>query len=58
MPTALAIRGLRVYGLPEQQVRIAKRVEAARGWLLETPAEETEDRVFRLLGLQAAGCDG
>ena len=55
MPTALAVRGLRAYGLPEHRERIAKRVAAARGWLLRTPARDTEDRVFRLIGLQATG---
>lgn len=55
MPTALSIRGLRAFGLPEHQERIVKRVEAARGWLLKTPPADTEDRVFRLLGLQAVG---
>jgi len=55
MPTALAIHGLQAFGLPEHRERIAERVEAARGWLLKTPAQDTEDRVFRLLGLRAAG---
>ena len=55
MPTALAIRGLLAFGRPEHRERIAKRVDAARGWLLKTPARDTEDRVFRLIGLQAAG---
>ena len=48
--TYLAVRGLRTWGTPEQKERIAKRVEAARDWLLKTPAKDTEDRVFRLLG--------
>lgn len=55
MPTALAILGLRMYGLPEHRERIEKRVQMARAWLLTAPAQDTEDRVFRLLGLQAAG---
>ena len=55
MPTALAIRGLLAYGPPEKQERIAKRVEAARAWLIRTPAQDSEDRVYRVLGLQAAG---
>lgn len=55
MPTALAVRGLRAFGRPEHQERIAKRVAAAREWMLKTPARDTEDRVFRLLGLEAAG---
>jgi len=55
MATALALRGLQAFGLPEHQERIARRVESARGWLMKTPARDTEDRVFRLLGLKAAG---
>jgi hypothetical protein len=46
---------LRAFGLPEQRERISRRVEAAREWLLKTPAQDTEDRTYRLLGLQAAG---
>lgn len=53
--TYLALRGLRHYGTKEQQARGAKRVEAARAWLIATPPRETEDRVFRLLGLKEAG---
>jgi hypothetical protein len=55
--TYLALRGLRTYGTPEQQERIARRVEAARGWLLRARAKDTEDRVFRLWALQLAGAD-
>jgi hypothetical protein len=55
MPTALAVRGLRAFGPPEHREWIAERVETARAWLLRTPAQNTEDRVYRLLGLQAAG---
>jgi hypothetical protein len=55
MPTALAVRGLQAFGLPEHRERIARRVDAARGWLLRTPPQDSEDRVYRLLGLQAAG---
>lgn len=53
--TALALRGLKAFGTPEQQERIAARVTAAREWLLNTPARDTEDRVFRLRGLKSAG---
>lgn len=56
-PTYLAIRGIKYWGTKEQQNRGAKRIEAARGWLLKTKARDTEDRVFRLFGLQAAGAD-
>ena len=55
MTTALAIRGLLKYGLPEHKERIAKRVESARAWLVKTRARDNEDRVFRLMGLKAAG---
>jgi hypothetical protein len=55
MATTLAIRGLQAFGLPEHKERIAKRLESARAWLLKTPAPDTEDRVFRLLGLKAVG---
>jgi hypothetical protein len=53
--TYLAIRGLHRWGTPAQKDRIARRVDAARAWLLKTTARDTEDRVFRLLGLRAAG---
>ena len=56
-PTYLALRGLRFWGTKEQKERGAKRVEATRGWLSKTKAKDTEDRVFRLLGLKEAGAD-
>jgi hypothetical protein len=55
--TFLALRGLRVWGQLEHEERIAKRVVTARGWLLKTPAKDTEDRVFRLLALKETGAD-
>ncbi|HTK74595.1 MAG TPA: prenyltransferase/squalene oxidase repeat-containing protein, partial [Gemmataceae bacterium] len=54
-PTYLAIRALHRWSTREQKDRAAKRIDAARRWLVETPAKDTEDRVFRLLGLHAAG---
>jgi hypothetical protein len=56
-PTYLALRALWKWGDPGQKERIGKRTAAARDWLLRTPARDTEDRVFRLWGLQAAGAD-
>jgi hypothetical protein len=53
--TYLAIRGMRHWGTLAQQERIGRRIDAARTWLLKTPARDTEDRVFRVLGLRAAG---
>jgi hypothetical protein len=54
-PNYLALRGLRVFGTPDQKEAIQKRREAVREWLLRTPARDTEDRVFRLLALKEAG---
>src|SRR5207253_1414731 len=56
-PTYLALRALRKWGTDGQQERVAKRTEAARGWLLKASAKDTEERVFRLWGLQAAGAE-
>src|SRR5206468_10252088 len=44
--TYIALRGVRKWGTAEQKERIDKRIEAVRGWLLKTPAKDTEDRVF------------
>lgn len=55
--TYLALRGLRRWAVEGQEERVAQRTEAARGWLLRTPARDTEDRVFRLLALPLAGAD-
>jgi hypothetical protein len=51
------MRALRTYGSKDDKEKIAKRVEAARAWLIKTPGKETEDRVFRLLGLKEAGAE-
>jgi hypothetical protein len=55
--TTLAVRGLTKWATPEQKERVEKRVSAARGWFLKTHPADTEDRVFRLFGLKAAGAD-
>ena len=55
--TYLAVRALKAWATPEQRDRAAKRIDAAREWLGKTPPKDTEDRVFRLLALQAAGGD-
>jgi squalene cyclase len=53
--TFLAIRGLKSFGRPVQRERIEARIAAGRDWLLKALAKDTEDRVFRLWGLRAAG---
>lgn len=53
--TALAVRAVRKYA-PEGKAEAAtRRAESARKWLLGVKPKDTEDRVFRLLGLHAAG---
>lgn len=56
-PTYFALRALRKWGVSEQKERVEKRVETVRGWLLKARATDTEDRVFRLWGLQESGAD-
>ncbi len=53
--THAALRGLKTFGTPAQRERIEQRFAQVRTWLLKTPAEDTEDRVFRLRALQVAG---
>jgi hypothetical protein len=55
--TYLTMRALRVWGAAADKDKIVKRVESAREWLKKTAAKDTEDRVFRLLGLKEAGAD-
>jgi hypothetical protein len=55
--TYVALRGLASYATEEDEPRVARRRQRARTWLLETAARDTEDRVFRLLALQAAGAE-
>jgi prenyltransferase beta subunit len=55
--TYLAIRSLQTFGTALQKKRIDERIRVARGWLEKTAAEDNEERVFRLWGLQRAGSD-
>ena len=52
--THAALRGLMTFGTAEQRERIGQRVAQARAWLLRTPAQDHEDRVFRLRALRVA----
>ena len=49
----VAIRGLAAFGTPEQAERIASRREQVRAWLAKSTAKDNEDRVFRLLAMEA-----
>jgi Squalene-hopene cyclase C-terminal domain len=54
--TYLAVRGLQTFGTAEQKERIDGRLCAIGDWLARTPAQDTEDRVFRLRTVQRLGC--
>lgn len=53
--THLALRGLKTFGTTEQRGDIDRRFDRVRQWLLQSPAQDTEDRVSRLRALQVAG---
>lgn len=53
----VAFRSLESFGTPEQQERIAARREQLRGWLAKAAAKDNEDRVFRLLAMEAVDSD-
>jgi pimeloyl-ACP methyl ester carboxylesterase len=55
--TYFALEGIRHFATAAQQARMAARVGAARDWLEKTPPQTTEDHVFRLQALRAAGAD-
>jgi hypothetical protein len=55
--TFVAIRALKSFGEEAQSDAVKRRIERARQWLEQTPAKDTEDRVFRLWGLAEAGAD-
>jgi hypothetical protein len=52
--TALALRGLRYFGVRSQAGLVDDRARQARSWLSTSRPAETEDRVFRLWGLKYA----
>lgn len=53
--TYLGLYSLATFGTSEQAERIKTRVAQVRDWLVNSPAKDQEDRVFRLLALEAAG---
>lgn len=48
----LALRGLKAHSTPEQKERLEQRFAKVGAWALKTPAQDNEDRVFRLRVLQ------
>ena len=49
--TAISMRALQVFAPPSQRAEYAAAVDRARAWLTAAPAEATEERAFKLLGL-------
>jgi hypothetical protein len=53
--TSLAVRSLQAYGPRSYSGEAAGRIRKAKTWLLTAPAQTSEDRASRLLGLKWAG---
>ena len=53
--TASAVHAIKTFGIPAQRQELAARVQRARTWLLQAPAETSDERVHQLLGLAWAG---
>lgn len=53
--TALSVRALTAYGPKADASEINERIQKAKIWLQTAPAQTSEDRAFRLLGLRWAG---
>jgi hypothetical protein len=49
--TYLAVRALLKFAPADQRDRVKTRLDAVREWLIRTPADDTESRVFRLWAL-------
>lgn len=55
--TALNIAAISHFATDLQRLQARERIAAARSWLLIAKPNDTEDRVFRLLGLKFANAD-
>jgi ankyrin repeat protein len=53
--TALAVRGLQLFGPPGRRQEMAARIARGRAWLVAATPRTTEARTFQLLGLKWAG---
>ncbi len=56
--TYVAIRGIRHFSGEPQRDDVTGRLELARDWLIDATAEDTEERVFRLLALRLVDAPG
>jgi squalene cyclase len=55
--TFFALESIRHFSASSQQDRAIARIDQARDWLLKTPAQNTEDRVFKLWALHSVNAD-
>ncbi len=55
--TAICARVLQLYGPPGLKTETARRIDAARRWLVQAKPESHQDHTFRLLGLKWTGGD-
>jgi hypothetical protein len=55
--TYLAVRGLQTWATEEQRSQSKTRIATAKKWLLQSTPRDTEDRVFRLMGIVAVKAD-
>ncbi|HEY6166496.1 MAG TPA: ankyrin repeat domain-containing protein [Verrucomicrobiae bacterium] len=53
--TALAVHALQRYPLPGRKAEFARRVERARQWLWNAKPQNTDSRIYQLLGLAWTG---
>lgn len=53
--TYVAVRGVKTWATAGQKEKGKERIGKAKGWLLKAKPADTEDRVFRLLGLKESG---
>ena len=50
--TALMVSALQYYSPPSLKPEMDRRIERAREWMIKTVPENTEERIFQLLGLK------
>lgn len=55
--TAVAMRGLQVYGPRARRPEYDRAIRLASAWLTEAQPQSTEDRAFQVMGLTWAGAD-
>jgi ankyrin repeat protein len=53
--TALAIKSLNAYAPRANAAEVKERIGKAKAWLMKAPAQSSDDRAFRLLGLKWCG---